>query len=139
MATGIEGLIAEALFKHAETLSFAQPTDIVMPGVVFTPNPEKPYARVEHSPNTVINRSTGTGSSVYRGFLQIAFYWPKGAGRIKPLDSASVVQAHFDKGTVLKEGDVVVKINSRPSVGGFGDEGDRHTLPVTVEYFSSNS
>ena len=137
MPLAIEAQIADLLLSHVNAFCAAEsPTLAVsMPDVPFTPTEGEPYLDVALLPNTTLNFAIAdTGSSRYRGLLQIAVMWPSGqGGLLAALDLAGRVAAHFAKGTRLAD-TIAVQSTSKPSIAPPMAEPGRLRIPVTVSY-----
>lgn len=136
MATTVEGKIATAILRRAQTLPGGLP--IAWPGMDFSPEtdaPEGKWLRVQHIPNTV-ERITFNGLHRLRGLVQVTVFHPKGRGEIEIRDTAGQVVEHFPADLVLTEDGVNVKIMQRPEARDTMTDDFGMFIPVVVQWES---
>jgi len=134
MPTGVEAKIADLLLTHLGALTFTPAIPVSYPGVPFTP-PEGTYLEATFIPNTNVNRFVGHDSTTeHRGILQVSVYAPASVGLIPPLGIAGKVVEHFERGAVIVDGTLRVRISGRPSVAAPIQEPDRVHIPVSVNW-----
>lgn len=141
MATGTEASILTAMLSHLGTLTLSPAMAVAYPGVNFPPAGQtKPdnYLSVTFLPNRTDTLSIGNGHQRHQGILQVSVIWKSGNGIVKPLEVADAIIRHFDKGTRLRSGAVVIQIDRKPWAAGPLQEQDRVQIPITIPYTSFN-
>lgn len=130
MTTGIEAGIVDALLNHL--VGFTTTLEIAWPGLDITPDGD--YLDVSIIPNTVIQSSFGTdGFNRHDGLMSIGVLWKKGVGVIAPAEEASLIVAHFKRGTVITKNGVSVRTGPPRTAQAISD-GSRMRLPVIIPW-----
>lgn len=132
----IERDIATALLTAAQAVATAQTLDIDMPNVVFKIPDGKGWLEARQFANTNLTPTWGN-DEVQLGIFQISVKWPVDAGSIAPLEIAGQIKAAFAKGTVLRSGVAVVRIEANPTVMSAIIDGQKATYPVSIPYRAS--
>ena len=134
MAVSVEARIADLLLAHLADLTFMPPLPIAYPGVAFNP-PEGAYLEATLIPNTNLNRGLGPNDSTqFRGIFQVTVVAPNNAGIIAPTEMAAKIADHFERGTLIADGALRVKIDGRPSLAPPISDTDRMSIPVSIRW-----
>ena len=132
MTTGIEAGIFDALlFRLSELVTTL---DVFYPGIESTPVGNHLDARIV--PNTVFQSTFGDeGFNRHEGLMQIDVVWKKGVGIIAPAEEASLVVAHFKRGTSITRNSLTVRTRP-PRMSQPVPDGGWIRLPVIVPWFA---
>jgi len=124
--------IKKLLEKHLSLMTPAIPT--AYENVNFTIPDNSPYQRVQLVPDTPDNSTFG--DSYYRetGEFQVFLAYLRNKGAAEALARAADVQKHFNRGTSLQEGNVILHVLKTPVIAGSIITGDRFVVPVIVKY-----
>ncbi|WP_414461821.1 DUF4128 domain-containing protein [Hyphomicrobium sp. DY-1] len=136
MAMAVEAKIRDALLAHLAALSLTPPLPVAYPDISFAP-PEGTYLKAQLIPNTNRNQFVSDDSTTeFRGIFQITVVSPSGAGSIAGAEIAGKVADHFERGASLASGDLVVRIDGRPSVAADMQSTDRVETPISVSWYA---
>jgi hypothetical protein len=136
VSVGIETKIFRALTDHLDSFLVADKTAVAYPGSQFVPVPSKPFLR----PALLLNPTLAfdlVRTNVYSGIFQISVFWPEQQGLVAPLEKASAVAAHFQRGYRLVREGIRVDIVNPPSVGSALQEPGWLQMPVSIPFRSS--
>ncbi len=130
MTTGIEaGIIDALLFRMSE---FTTILEISWPNIDTVPDGN--YLDVSIIPNTVDQSSFGAdGFNRHDGLMSVSVLWEKGVGVILPAEEASLIVAHFKRGTVIVKNGVSVRTGP-PRIAQAFPDGSRMRLPVIIPW-----
>jgi hypothetical protein len=136
MPTAIEAKIADALLARLAALSLTPSLPVAYPDIPFTP-PSGTYLKAQLIPNTNRNQFVGDDSTTeYRGIFQVTVVAPSGKGAIASAEIAGKVADHFERGSPIMSGDLVVKVDGRPSVAPTMQSTDRIETPISVSWYA---
>ncbi len=131
MTTGIEAGIFDALLFRLTQLTTT--LGILYPGLETTPDENHLEARIV--PNSVFQVTFGdAGFNRHEGLMQIDVVWQKGVGIIAPAEEASLVVAHFKRGTAIVRNGLTVRTRP-PRMSQPIPDGGWIRLPVIVPWF----
>lgn len=135
MTTGIEAGIVDALLFHLSTLTTT--LDIAYPGIEFTPDGN--YIEAHVLPNTVKQTTFGaSGFNRHEGLAQITVVWKTGQGVIAPTEVASLIVAHFKRGTAIVRNGLTIRLQPPRTTQPIPDGGWLR-LPVFVPWFTDTA
>jgi hypothetical protein len=135
--TTIEADIKRALLTRAEAFAASVALRAEMPGVPFdTVEGEVRWLTVDHFVNTNLNYGWSDRTQ-FQGILQICVVDTAQEGDLAPTEVCGAIVSYFDKNTVIRQGNVVVKIEVRPSVLTPIVDGQKSTYPVSIPYRAS--
>lgn len=113
---------------------FTPPILIELPNNAITPPDHGVWLKVIHLKNTVANNGWGDTDEEHPGIWQIMVTHRPNEGSIPAMTIADVIVAHFAKGTILRSGVAIVKIEEKPSVLSLLEDGHKIELPVSIRY-----
>lgn len=128
-----EADIERALFDRCEALTLAPALPIQYPNLPFTSPADGYWLDVLHFRNR--NRNLAWGAETeHLGFLQVGVVSPSSVPQVRALDTAGIIAAWFAKGTDLRYGSAVVRIQEKPSVESPVQDGHKLIIPVSIPY-----
>lgn len=134
MATGIEATILDALCEHLSSLTLSPALSIAWPNVDFEPD-EDGYLRATQLRNTATQISLGnSGKNRHSGIFQVDVFAKQGIGEESPVETASLIAAHFKRGTDITAGSYTVRVNFPPVVGSSVRSDPYLMVPVSIRY-----
>lgn len=125
-------LISAALEKKLAAI--ASPLATAYENQVFTPTPGTAYQRVNLIPNSPVDHAITADLVERRGLFQITVCYPYGSGRGAAQTKAKAIADHFAPVQDLIEGGVTVVIDKTTRIGSGQVDGDRWTIPITVQW-----
>ncbi|MBY5465286.1 phage tail terminator-like protein [Rhizobium leguminosarum] len=137
MADTPEKSIFQALLIQMKTLPLPSgmtlATNVVLPGVQFTPQATTKYVSFEVHFNTSIRTDLSLQiEPIRQGFIRGNVLWPKTSAQVDAVDLAGVICALFAAGTKLMQNGRQTRFDQDPEVG-VVVTGDSHfTVPVTA-------
>ena len=105
-------VIRQLLESRLKTLAPTFPTS--SENVTFTPTSNVPYQAVTVLPSPTLNPTVGGTFKREMGLMQIALYYPAGAGAGPATTKAEAIKAHFKRGTTMMQGTLRVLIHQHP-------------------------
>lgn len=140
MAIGTTAKVTRALLQHLRGLTVSPAITVAWPDDREFVKPvsggvPQPYleAKLFRAPTETLSVDEG-GANAVVGFLQVNVVYPDGAGIMTPSELADLVILHFQRGTVLTEGDVKVLIDKAPYAMTPIDDKPYTKTPVTIRY-----
>lgn len=135
LANHIEAKIVNALLLHMETMTLPIGVNVSYPGMSFTPDPAKPYLRVQVFKGDPQQPRIRFGDEpIRRGLLQVSVYWPEGRGIMQAIELAGQVRDHFARGSKINQDGVTVQIIEEPRVAGEIQEPAWLQVPVNIPW-----
>lgn len=125
-------IIRKALEKRLATLTPV--IAIAYENAAFTPSFGVPYLRVNLLPNTPDNSIMGQATYFERGIFQVTACYPLNAGTANAGDKAQAIRNHFKRGVTMVESGVTVIVTNTPKVAPALIDGDRYSVPISIEY-----
>lgn len=125
--------IDTALMLKAEQIAASLFLPLAVPNRVFEKPDDGRWLRVQH----LRNRNTGIvwgDETMFQGILQFDIFGPPDLGSTPTLAIGANIVALLPKGTELREGVAVVKIDEKPSVLSQVEDGQETFVPVSVRY-----
>lgn len=133
MALTGDALLADALFRHLNTLTTVPATSIAWPGV--SDNGQTPRLEVQFVPNTK-QASTIDAGEDSPGFLVVTVVTSEGRGTIEALNIASQVSSHF--GETIHTSEHRVRFVQPPSTAQPIPDGAEIRVPVSIPYLATS-
>jgi len=134
MATGVEASIEEGLLARLATLTLSPVMPVSEPNIDFKPVASG-YLQAQHFPVDTNQVNLGSnGKNRTSGIFQVSVYWPTGEGAIEPKERASLIAAHFKRGTVITQDGLNIRIVEPPHVAGVITEKQFLQVPVSINY-----
>lgn len=131
MTTTIYQDIRAALQQRAQTADgFPADPQIAYEGIVFTPTPEVPWARLTLSPTSIAAYTVNVGTLLHKGLFMIDLFYPLKAGTGLVESIADNVRAVFVPGQRLAIGQFFLQIDSSSRTRAMPSEW--LMVPVTV-------
>lgn len=131
--TTIEGRIFEVLAARLADVAGVQL--IAWPNQPFAPPDTHNYLRVIYMPNVTTRMVIESdGPHRYFGIFQVSVYRELDVGVIAAQEAAGVVASWFPADLKMKDGDLVVRSMSDPTVAASMPMGADLVTPVSVEY-----
>lgn len=126
--------IVRALNNHLKTMLFAPALPIEFPRVKFA-TPDGRYLRVKHFPNQNTNLFVGSDDpTMHQGIYQVSLIETEQQGEAAAVEICAAIVAHFAKGTELRDGSAVVKIEEKPSLLSPLESGQNSEFAVSIRY-----
>lgn len=100
----------------------------------YTPIKGVPYVECFYMPFINNNKFVNNSDYEERGAFQITLRYPTGQGLSDILDRCDLYLNAFKVGTVLTNGDAIVRICGTPKVISLGTENDRIVYAITINY-----
>jgi hypothetical protein len=126
--------IRAALETHLGTITPVIPT--AFENVKYDPVVGVPYQKSFLKSNTPDDGQISSQTYFERGFYQVTLFYPLGTGPALAEARAQLIKDAFKRGTSVFSGGVTVIIMNAPSVSGSMVDGDRFTLPITINFQS---
>lgn len=132
--------ITRALLGHLDGITTISPKPyIVWPGRRQTPPIDELYLIAQVLLNEPITRGVTDPTGRYQGFLQVTVAFPISwdDGIVPGVEAAGLVAQYFQKGTVIDEEGVRVRVIRLPTVSSPITDGAIIRVPVTIPFVHS--
>lgn len=131
----VEASIVRGVLGHLAGLTLSPALPVAYPNVSFTPPSSGGYLRINlfklpaSRPNIGANAFTR-----HEGLIQIDAIYPQGGGEPPIVDTAALIKAHFDIGTVITQDGFNIRVLSPPTVETLQRDDPWAFVPVTISY-----
>lgn len=144
MAEAVEVAIQYALMDKLVAFGTTNSLTISWPNTTFAPpvsTPSAKWLRANILPADTVSLGVNyTSANQHYGLFQVDVFCGQGSGELSPARTASLLVAHYVRGTRLSKDGFTVEVTDVPKLGPLLIDGPWVMLPVRIPYtcFASN-